>query len=161
MKRIQFTIWRMLLMTAIVAVLLAVFSKQTINYRQSIACAAAIAKLGGTVSWNPEILENLVRDQTIARITDVHFRDPKLNAEDWKQLVKLPLRFGLQVVGPSFTAESLNALVGCRNLHYVVFWNESVSDQDVVTFQALRPDVEVMFGYPGDQAYRNFPPREN
>lgn len=42
MKRIQFTIWRMLLMTAIVAVLLAVFSKQTIVHRRIAECTCRL-----------------------------------------------------------------------------------------------------------------------
>ena len=65
-RRIQFTLRRMLVATAIVAILLAIFAKRTIDYRQSVACADAIAKVGGSVHWNPEVVETLIRDQTVA-----------------------------------------------------------------------------------------------
>lgn len=157
--RIRFTLRRMLFATAIVAVLLALIATRTIDYRQSLACADVIAKNGGRVDWNPEVVETLFRDQTVARITDVRFTDPRINAKDWTQVLNLPLRFGLHVDGKTFTDESLDALVNVRRLTYLVLTKTTIDDGDIIRFQAKRPDVDVMFGYPGDADFRQFPGR--
>jgi hypothetical protein len=149
----------MLLATAIVAVFLAIFAKRTIEYRQSLACADAIVQVGGTVHWNPEVVETLVRDQTIARITDVRLIDPRIDAKDWNRLLNLPMRFGLHIEGKTFTDESLEALANVRRLSYLVLTRTTVDEGDVIRFQSARPDVHVMFGYPGDDDFRRFPAR--
>jgi hypothetical protein len=147
---------KLLLATAVIALLLAVFTHRVVEYRRSIASADAITELGGTVSWNPELLENLIKDQTVARITDVHFTNPQLNAEQWHALAGLPHHFGLQIDGPTFTQASLAALVDATHLDYLVLFNTSLTETDIAEFQLKRADVDVMFGYPGDVNFREF-----
>lgn len=158
-RRIQFTLRRLLFATAIVAILLAIFAKRTIDYRQSLACADLIAKHGGRVDWNPEVVETMFRDQTVARITDVRFTDPRINPKDWTRVLNLPLRFGLHIDGKTFTDESLDGLVDVRRLSYLVLTKAAIDEDDVRRFQIERPDVDVMFGYPGGDNYRLFPGR--
>ena len=38
--------------------------------------AEEIENLGGTVSWNPELIETIFRDRALSRITDVHISSP-------------------------------------------------------------------------------------
>jgi hypothetical protein len=158
-RLIQFTLRRMFLATAIIAFLLAMFAKPTVDYRQSLACAKVIAEMGGTVYWNPELIETLIRDQAVARVTDVRFQNPRIDAEGWQQLAKLPMRFGLHIEGPSFTDESLDALIENRHLSYLVLCATSINEDDVIRFQAARPDIHVMFGYPGDKDFQDYPAR--
>jgi hypothetical protein len=158
-RRFQFSLRRLLIFTAIAGVLLAIIMHQVSVYRRSTNAAAAIMQLGGSVSWNPELVENLVKDQTISRITDVHFTNPKLDAQQWQTLSRLPLHFGLQIDGQTFANESLLHLVGITHLDYVVLGKTSVDEDGVIEFQRQRPDVIVMFGYPEDSDFKEFPAR--
>lgn len=153
----RFTLRRILIATAIVAVLLAIFAKRIIDYRRSLACADLIVRSVGRVDWSPEVMETLFRDLTTARITDVSFTDPRLKVDDWTQNLNLPLRFGLHIDGKTFPDESLDALVDVRQLKFLVLTNTMFDEGDVIWFQAERPDVDVMFGYPGDDNFRQFP----
>ncbi|MEZ6103144.1 MAG: hypothetical protein R3E01_29730 [Pirellulaceae bacterium] len=121
--RFQFTLRKLLPATVAIARLLAVFTHRVLEYRRSIASADAITELGETVSWNPELLENLIKDQTVARITDVHFSNPQLSAEQWYALARLLHLFGLQIDGPTFTQAALAALVDAMHLEYLVLFN--------------------------------------
>ena len=48
-------------------------------------------------------------------------------------------------------------LVGITHLDYLVLDNTSVDEGGVIEFQKQRPDVYVMFGYPGDEQFKEFP----
>lgn len=80
-KRFQFTLGRLLFATTIIALLLALFGKSVMDYRQSVAIAQSIQELGGSVSWNPELHENLLRYRTVFAITDVHFSNTEIGAK--------------------------------------------------------------------------------
>jgi hypothetical protein len=157
-KRFQFTVRRLLFATAIIALLLALFTKSVMDYRQSATIARSIEELGGSVSWNPELHENLLRYRTVAAITDVHFSNTEIGAKQCKALSLIPNRFGLQLDGKPVTEELLGQLSGVSGMWYLVIKNASVDEADIAKFQNIRPDVEVMIGYPGDPNYRAFPP---
>jgi hypothetical protein len=153
----QFTLRQLLIGSAVAGLLLALVGRQAIDYRRSSAAAKGIAKLGGSVSWNPEIAENLFRDQTVARITDVHFTNPRLNADQWHSLSAIPHRFGLQIDGQTFTDDSMAQLVGIPLLSCVTLSNTRVTASGVIEFQRKRGDVSVMFGYPHDPDFKTYP----
>ena len=75
-----------------------------------------VAKLGGTVHWNPEVHETILRDMALTRITDVRFASPRFPDDGLLELRNLPQRFGLQVSGPQFTDASLEYLKEIPNL---------------------------------------------
>ena len=156
-RRFQFTLRRLLVVTAVTGCLLALVTQRVVEYRRATSSARVITRLGGSVSWNPELFENLIRDQTISRITDVHFSNPTLDAEQWKALSRIPHHFGLQIDGLTFTADSMRELAGIAHLDYVVLNNTMVDESAVVAFQKQRPDVAVMFGYPGEPHFKEFP----
>jgi hypothetical protein len=108
------------------------------------------------VSWNPkmEILETIMRDKALSRITDVHFNNPAFPDEDWLVLMELPQRFGLQVSGPGFTDKSLVYLKEVKHMNYLVLKNTSVTDQGVADLQKSLPHLTIMYGYPHDPNYR-------
>ena len=156
-KRFQFTVRRLFFLTSIIALLLALFLKSVMDYRRSASTAKSILELGGSVSWNPELLENLIRYQTFAAITDVHFSNTEFGAKQCEALSLMPNRFGLQLDGQLVTEELLGRLSKISGMWYLVFKNGSVDEADIAKFQDIRPDVEVMIGYPGDPNYREFP----
>jgi hypothetical protein len=144
--------------TALAGLFIAIISREGTRYHQSAMAADLIRKLGGSVHWNREIHENIIRDQTLSRITDVFFTNPRLDAKKWQSLSQLPLRFGLQIDGPSFTDDTITYLVGIKRLEYVVLSNTKVSEDAILGFQRQRPDVFVMIGYPGEPSFRQYPP---
>ncbi len=56
------------------------------------------------------------------------------------------------------TEELLGQLCAVSGMWYLVIKNVSVEEAVIAKFQSIRPDVEVMIGYPGDPNYREFPP---
>jgi hypothetical protein len=156
-RRFQFTLKRLLIGTVLAGLFLAFVSRQAIDYHRSTSSAETIAKLGGSVSWNPEIAENIIKFQTISRITDVHFTNPRFGAVEWQSLSAIPHRFGLQINGQTFTDDSLTHLVGIPRLYYVTLDNTQVTESGVFEFQRQRPDVTIMFGYPHDPNFNVYP----
>ena len=126
------------------------------RHRQAQQAAFEIQNLGGRVSWNPkmEIIETIVRDKALSRITDVHFTNPSFPDENWLVLKELPQRFGLQVEGPQFTDASLEYLKYVKLLNYLVLNKTSVTDQGVADLIESLPHITVMYGYPGDPNFR-------
>jgi hypothetical protein len=156
-RRFQFTLRHLLVGTALAGLLLALVARQAIDYHRSTSAADAIAELGGSVSWNPEFAENVIKHQTISRITDVHFTNPRLNADQWQSLAVIPHRFGLQIDGQTFTDDAMSQLVDIPRLAYVTLNNSRVTESGVIAFQRKRPDVTVMFGYPHDPNFNVYP----
>ena len=126
------------------------------RHRQARQVAFEIQNLGGRVSWNPkvEIIETIVRDKALSRITDVHFTNPSFPDENWLVLKLLPQRFGLQVEGPQFTDASLEYLKDVKLLNYLVLNKTSVTDRGVADLIQSLPHITVMYGYPGDPNFR-------
>ncbi len=56
------------------------------------------------------------------------------------------------------TEESFKQLSEASGMWYLVIKNVSVDEGDIAKFHSIRPDVEVMFGYPGDSNYHEFSP---
>jgi hypothetical protein len=156
-RRFQFSLKRLLIGTGLAGLLLALASRQAMDYHRSTSSAESIAKLGGSVSWNPEIAENVIKFQTISRITDVRFTNPRLDAVEWQSLSAIPHRFGLQIDGQTFTDDALIHLVGIPRLEYVTLDNTRVTEAGVIEFQRQRPDVTIMFGYPHDSNFNVYP----
>jgi hypothetical protein len=126
------------------------------RHRQARHVALEIQDLGGRVSWNPkmEIIETIVRDKALSRITDVHFTNPSFPDEKWLILKGLPQRFGLQVEGLQFTDASLEYLKDVKLLNYLVLNETSVTDQGVADLIKSLPHITVVYGYPGDPNFR-------
>lgn len=156
-RRFQFTLRQLLVFTGLAGLLLAVVSREGVRYRQSTTAPASIGKLGGSVSSNPEIAENIIRDQTLSSITDVHFTNPRLNAEEWRTLSTLPHRFGVHIEAVTFTDDTIAHLVEIERLDYLVLKDTKVAEAAIIDFQRQRPDMTVMIGYPGDADFREYP----
>jgi len=126
------------------------------RHRQAKQAAYEIQNLGGYVSWNPkmEIIETIIRDRALSRITDVHFANPSFPDENWLVLKLLPQRFGLHVEGPQFTDASLEYLKDVKLLNYLVLNKTSVTNQGVNDLIQSLPHITVMYGYPGDPNFR-------
>jgi len=126
------------------------------RHRQAQYAAFEIQNLGGRVSWNPkmEIIETIVRDKALSRITDVHFTNPSFPDEKWLILRELPQRFGLQVEGLQFTDASLEYLKDVKLLNYLVLNKTGVTGQGVADLIKSLPHITVMYGYPGDPNFR-------
>lgn len=155
-RRFQFSLRRLLVFTGVSGLLLALVSREAAIYRQSTTAARSIVGLSGSVSWNDEMYENVLHDRTLFRITDVHFTNPLLAADEWQLLDELPHTFGLQVEGAVVTDATLKHLVGVEQLDYLVLYNTKVSEDAIAAFQQARPKVTVMIGYPGDADFREF-----
>jgi hypothetical protein len=124
------------------------FRNELFRHRKALYAARAIENLGGRVSWNPkmEILETIMRDKALSRITDVHFYNPTFPDDDWLVLMELPQRFGLQVSGPGFTDKSLVYLREVKNMNYLVLTNTGVTRQGIADLQKTLPHIEVLSG---------------
>ena len=154
----QFTLRRLLIAIALVGVLLALCVRPTIDYRKASFSAKAISRLGGTVSWDDNVFENLWEVQNPARITDIRFYSTSdFGTDAQAAMSQLPHPFGLHLEGQTFGPDVLPELAEIRNLNYLVFSDTQVKERDVTEFQKARPDVYVMFGYPGDTGFREFP----
>jgi hypothetical protein len=103
-------------------------SKGMPRHQQAKRAANLIQDLGGHVSWNPEIIETIIRDGALSRITDVHFTNPAFPNEKWQVLNELPQHFGLQISGPQVTDASLEVLKEVKLLKYLVLSDTSVTD---------------------------------
>lgn len=158
LKLFQFSVKRLLLITTVVALLLAMLGKSIMDYQRSIAASRLIQDVGGTASWNPEFFENLYRYQTVAAITGVRFPDSPLTEERIKAISQIPYRFGLHLQAQSLTCESFMSLTEVQQMFHLVLSNTSLTEDDVLRFQSVRPDVEVMFGYPHESGFQLFPP---
>ena len=134
----------------IIALLFKPLRNELARHRQAIHAADKIKNLGGRVSWNPkmEIIETIVRDKALSRITDVRFFNPTFPDEEWLVLQEIPQRFGLQVSGSRFTDNSLEYLKEVRHLDYLVIKNTGVSDKGIADLQNSLPYLTVMYGYP-------------
>ena len=146
-RRFQLTLRQLLLATAVVGLLCAFATHQLVQYRHSRSVAWSVAKLGGSVSWRGP------------RISDVRFLDPRLDADGWQELSKIPYGFCLQVDGRTFTSQTMNELVRIKHLEYLVLHNTRVQEQDVIDFQQQRPDVRVTLDVPGkaSHSHKEFP----
>lgn len=126
------------------------------KHLQAKRAALMIQDLGGHVSWNPELLETIIRDGALSRITDVHFTNPTFSEEKWLVLNELPQHFGLQVKGPQVSDASLEYLKEVELLKYLVLSDTRVTNEGVAALIKSLPGVTVMFDYPGDPNFRQF-----
>jgi hypothetical protein len=55
---------------------LAVAARETYRHATAVGVASEIKSLGGTVYWNPEVHETIIRDLALTRITDVCISNP-------------------------------------------------------------------------------------
>ena len=126
------------------------------RHEQARNAAFSIQALGGRLFWNPktEIIETLVRDKALSRITDVHFTNPSFADENWMVLKQIPQRFGLQVEGLQFTDASLACLKDIELLDYLVLHGTGVTDEGVENLIKALPHITVMYGYPGEPGSR-------
>ncbi len=158
-RRLGFLVALLLCTTACTLLVLRLkgpFQQELSRHRRARNTAWQIEDLGGRVYWNPkmEILETLWRDRAFSRITDVRFSNPAFPDEKWLILQELPQRFGLHVAGAQFTDASLDYLKRIELLNYLVVENTSVTDQGVAGLLKARPEMTVMYGYPGQPAFR-------
>ena len=155
--RMRFGLKRFLLFCTCVSLVLVIVSQDTRRHWRAQKAAWRIADLGGSVHWNPELHETVLRDWALTRITDVTFNNTDLTNEHREALAALPQRFGLHVHGSEFGDLSLGALKSLPNLRYLVLNDTSVTDQGVSELKSAVPGVTVMYGYPGDPEFRQIP----
>ena len=153
-RRFTFSLRTFLVFVAIAALVLAVVARETYRHATAASVAREIVRFGGTVHWNSEVYETILRDMALTRITDVHISNPNFPDEELLQLKKLPQRFGLQVSGPQFTDTSLEYLRDVPNLKYLVVSNTSTTDEGLKALRREMPHLTIMLGYPGDPGYR-------
>jgi hypothetical protein len=155
--RFRFSLRTLLIATTIAALVSGIATKEIVRHVRATRVAAKVRGLGGAVHWNSEVLETLLRDQALTRITDVYFTNPSFPSEQWTVLKDLPQRFGLQVEGKQFTDDSLDHLKGVSKLRYLVLNNTGVTDAGVAELKRSLPNLRIMFGYPGDSNFREIP----
>ena len=145
--RFQFSIRYLLLATALLAFLIAVSMRPIGEYRASRTMANTVTRLGGNVWWKG------------SRISDVRFQNPKLDADQWQELSKMPYGFCLDIVGKTITANTLHDVSEIKPLKNLVLHNTSVNVQDIERFKRQRPDISVMIDIPtgGKHAHKEFP----
>jgi hypothetical protein len=156
-RRFRFSLRTLLIATTIAALVVGIATKEIVRHLRATNVAAKVRGLGGTVHWNSEILETLLRDQALTRITDVHFTNPSFPSEQWVVLKDLPQRFGLQVEGKRFTDDCLDHLKEVSKLRYLVLNETGVTDAGVAQLKRNMPNLHIMFGYPGDSNFREIP----
>ena len=154
LRRFRFSLRAFLAFVTIAALVLAVVAHEAYRHATAASVAREIVNLGGTVHWNPEVYETILRDMALTRITDVHIENPNFPDEGLLELKKLPQRFGLQVRGPQFTDKSLKYLREIPNLKYLVVSNTSTTDKGLSALKRAMPHLTIMHGYPGDPGYR-------
>jgi len=157
-RRFQFSLRTLFIVTGVAGVFLALTLKEAVRHIRATRAAGSIQAIGGLVHWNSEVFETLWRDQALTRITDVFFANPSFPDERWAVLRELPQHSGLQVEGAQFTDASLSQLQSVANLRYLVLKNTGVTDEGVAQWARDRPEVHIMFGYPGDSNFREIPP---
>ncbi len=131
------------------------------DYRNSVAAAVSVQRLGGSVSWNPELLENLFRHQTVAVITDVHFSTPNFNVDQCKAIAHIPNQFGLQLHVQSISREAVLEIPNISQIKYLIVKDLLLTDSEIAELQRTRPDITIMVGYPGEDNFREFPATRN
>ena len=152
--RFQFKLRSLLIAMVVVGLIGAYVARESVRHRQAQSVAREIAALGGSVSWNQEVFENILHDRALTRITDVHFTNPSFPSHRWLALQRLPQSFGLQVRGAEFDDESLPYLKQIPQLKYVVLKNTTVTDQALAELKKARPELTIMIGYPEDPDFR-------
>ena len=145
--RFQFSIRYLLLATALLAFLVAVSIRPISEYRASRTMANTVKSLGGNVWWRGP------------RISDVRFQNPKLNADQWQELSKMPFGFCLDISGKTITANTLHDVSEIKPLENLVLHNTSVNVQDIERFKRNRPDIGVTIDIPtgGKHVHKEFP----
>lgn len=151
-KRFWFKLFAILISCVIIILFLLLYKpvrREISRHQQALYAAEQIQFLGGKVFWNPkmEILETIVYDKALSRITDVHFTNPTFPDDNWLVLNKLPQRFGLQVSGLGFTDNSLSYLKEVPNMNYIVLRNTSVTEQGIDDIKKSLPNLDVLGDY--------------